>query len=98
MAEVFLERPPAAGEVRCVQVGDKPVAVWNVEGRLYGAEDFCPHLGGPLSEGTLEGACVRCPWHGAKFDLASGKVLEGPAKRGLKLYEVSDTSISSPSR
>jgi 3-phenylpropionate/trans-cinnamate dioxygenase ferredoxin component len=85
---VVLKAPLAPGEVRCVQVEKKPVAVWNIGGTYYGAEDFCPHLGGPLSEGTLEGTCVTCPWHGAKFDLATGKALEGPSKRDLVVYRV----------
>jgi len=85
---ISLEKPLEEGAVRCVQGETKPVAVWNLGGKYYAAEDFCPHLGGPLSEGEVEGTCVTCPWHGAKFDLATGKALAGPAKRDLVLYEV----------
>lgn len=85
---VTLDNPLAPGEVRCVQGETKPVAVWNLEGTYFACEDFCPHLGGPLSEGTIEGTTITCPWHGAVFDLTTGKPLSGPAKRDLKLYTV----------
>jgi nitrite reductase/ring-hydroxylating ferredoxin subunit/uncharacterized membrane protein len=41
--------------------------------------DVCSHLGGPLSEGTLDGATVTCPWHGSRFRLDDGAVVCGPA-------------------
>ncbi|MGN6186310.1 MAG: DUF2231 domain-containing protein [Thermoanaerobaculia bacterium] len=41
--------------------------------------EICTHLGGPLAEGTLEGDSIRCPWHGSRFCLADGRVLDGPA-------------------
>jgi nitrite reductase/ring-hydroxylating ferredoxin subunit len=48
----------------------------------------CTHRGGPLDEGTREGDCVRCPWHGARFDLRDGSVREGPATFPLAPFEV----------
>lgn len=86
--EVTLREPLPEGEVRCVQVGDKPVAVFQAQGEPFAAEDFCPHLGGPLSEGTLEGRVITCPWHGSQFDLTSGQCRRGPAKRPLVKYQV----------
>jgi nitrite reductase/ring-hydroxylating ferredoxin subunit len=47
--------------------------------RIYAIGETCAHLGGPLSEGKLEGASVRCPWHGSCFSLEDGRVLEGPS-------------------
>ncbi len=35
----------------------------------------CPHQGGPLSRGEIEGSYVSCPWHGCKFDIETGKGL-----------------------
>ena len=40
----------------------------------------CPHAGGPLDLGTIEGDRVTCPWHGSAFCLSDGKVLRGPAR------------------
>ena len=33
----------------------------------------CPHLGGPLDDAPVEDGCVRCPWHGYRFDLRTGR-------------------------
>jgi nitrite reductase/ring-hydroxylating ferredoxin subunit len=52
--------------------------VVTVEGREVRVPRQCPHHGGPLDEGVLEGAFLRCPWHGATFDLRSGACLRGP--------------------
>ena len=39
----------------------------------------CSHLGGPLSEGKLDGDIVQCPWHGSRFSVKDGSVVDGPA-------------------
>jgi nitrite reductase/ring-hydroxylating ferredoxin subunit len=41
----------------------------------------CPHLGGPLDATPVAGGCVRCPWHGYRFDLRTGRNLDGRALR-----------------
>jgi nitrite reductase/ring-hydroxylating ferredoxin subunit/uncharacterized membrane protein len=46
---------------------------------IYALRDACTHLGGPLSEGKIEGDSIRCPWHGSRFCLKDGRVLDGPA-------------------
>jgi nitrite reductase/ring-hydroxylating ferredoxin subunit/uncharacterized membrane protein len=48
-------------------------------GGLCAISSTCSHLGGPLDEGTRDGDVVVCPWHGSRFDLCSGRVVEGPA-------------------
>jgi nitrite reductase/ring-hydroxylating ferredoxin subunit len=48
-------------------------------GDLCAIADTCSHLGGPLAEGSRDGDVVVCPWHGSRFDLCSGRVVEGPA-------------------
>jgi nitrite reductase/ring-hydroxylating ferredoxin subunit/uncharacterized membrane protein len=50
--------------------------------------ETCTHLGGPLSEGTLEGDSIRCPWHGSRFCLTDGRVLDGPAVFPERVFEV----------
>lgn len=47
----------------------------------------CSHLGGPLAEGSLEDGSIRCPWHGSRFALADGAVLEGPATNPQPCFE-----------
>lgn len=78
----------APGQAKAVDVKGVPVAIFNVGGTYYAIEDTCSHVGGPLSEGRVEGTVVNCPWHGAQFDLASGKVLTPPAAAGVKSYQV----------
>lgn len=55
---------------------------------IHALRDTCTHLGGPLSEGRLEGDSIRCPWHGSRFCLTDGRVLEGPAVFPERLFEV----------
>jgi nitrite reductase/ring-hydroxylating ferredoxin subunit len=49
------------------------VAIYNVEGTLHALDGVCPHQGGPLGKGKLDGCIVTCPWHGWQFDVASGR-------------------------
>ena len=76
------------GQAKAVQVKGQAVALFNVDGAFYAIEDACSHVGGPLSEGALSGTTVTCPWHGADFDVTSGKVLGPPAAEHLKRYPV----------
>ena len=80
------ELPP--GQAKLVEIHQKRIALFNVGGRYYAIDDMCPHRGGPLSEGDLEGEAVVCPWHGAIFDLATGRVERFPAAVGVATYEV----------
>jgi nitrite reductase/ring-hydroxylating ferredoxin subunit/uncharacterized membrane protein len=49
------------------------------DGEVCALANTCTHLGGPLHEGSREGDCVVCPWHGSSFDLRTGAVVRGPA-------------------
>jgi nitrite reductase/ring-hydroxylating ferredoxin subunit len=77
-----------SGERKLVEVNCKRIALFNVGGRYYAIDDVCPHRGAPLSEGEIEGEAVVCPWHGAKFELATGEVRRLPAVDGVATYEV----------
>jgi nitrite reductase (NADH) small subunit/3-phenylpropionate/trans-cinnamate dioxygenase ferredoxin subunit len=65
------EVPPGTG--RIVEVQGIWVALFNVDGTFYAIDNTCPHAGGPLGEGRLDGTIVECPWHGWKFDVVSGR-------------------------
>ena len=47
--------------------------------KIFALAETCAHLGGPLSEGKLRGNTIVCPWHASRFDLTSGRVLDGPS-------------------
>jgi chlorite dismutase len=67
--------------------GDQ-VALFNLEGRIYALGNRCSHANGPLVEGAVEGGCVTCPYHGSRFDLASGQPRGGPAVKPVPTYQV----------
>ena len=77
---------PGSGKV--VKVEGETIALFNVDGTCYAIGNTCPHRGGPLGEGSLEGTTVTCPWHGAQFDVKTGEVLAPPAALGVKSYPV----------
>ncbi len=61
------------GEGKTVAVGDRELALFNVDGKFHCVDNTCPHRGGPLGEGMLEGNVVVCPWHGWRFDVSTGQ-------------------------
>jgi nitrite reductase/ring-hydroxylating ferredoxin subunit len=69
--------PAGAGAV--AEVGGRSIAVFNVDGRYYAIDNLCPHRGGPLGEGDLEGAVVACPWHAWRWDVTTGANVNNPA-------------------
>jgi nitrite reductase/ring-hydroxylating ferredoxin subunit/uncharacterized membrane protein len=56
--------------------------------QFYAISATCPHAGGPLDEGALEGDVVECPWHGSRFCMRDGRVLTGPATVNAPRYDV----------
>lgn len=60
------------GKGKRVDVLDHKVALFREGDLVYALSEVCPHKMGPLSEGTVQDGCVRCPWHGWAFSLATG--------------------------
>lgn len=69
----------AQGKLKRVLYKETPLLLVRRGGRIHALAETCAHLGGPLSEGKLDGDCVVCPWHASKFALESGAVVEGPS-------------------
>lgn len=67
--------------------GGEELALYNVGGRFYAVENFCPHKGAPLADGNLCGHTVECLWHGWRFDVRDGACHNRPADR-IETYEV----------
>ena len=76
------------GSLLGVKVGDEQIVLANAEGTVYALEDQCSHEEFPLSDGELEGETLECIFHGATFDVCSGKATRLPAIRPVKTYEV----------
>jgi 3-phenylpropionate/trans-cinnamate dioxygenase ferredoxin component len=72
------------GQLRAFDVEGTKVSVANANGTLYAFDDTCTHMGCSLAQGELDGTTVTCPCHGSQFDVASGKVLRGPAQRPVR--------------
>ena len=67
-------------ELRAVDVAGVSVLLARSQsGEVCALANTCTHLGGPLAEGSRDGDTVACPWHGSRFDLRSGAVVQGPA-------------------
>lgn len=81
------EDVPADGGGLLAEAGGRAVAVFRDGDEARVIEDKCPHRGAPLSDGARIGDEVRCPWHGARFDLRTGKATCGPAVGGVKVFE-----------
>ena len=75
-------------QMKEVEVAGEKVCVINVDGKFYAIDNVCTHEGGPLAEGTLEGYEVECPWHGSRFDVRTGEVINPPAETPEPVYEV----------
>jgi len=61
------------GEGRVIDINGTEIALFNVGGNFYAIDNCCPHKGGPLGMGALDGEVVTCPWHGFQYDVKSGK-------------------------
>jgi nitrite reductase/ring-hydroxylating ferredoxin subunit len=69
------------GRGKRVEFGGRCLALFRVDDRVYAIGAVCPHRGGPLEEGELEGETVVCPWHGYDFNLTTGESRAAPALR-----------------
>jgi nitrite reductase/ring-hydroxylating ferredoxin subunit len=78
----------APGEVGVYEVEGHRVALCNVDGEFYAIEDVCTHDAGPLDQGELIGSQTKCPRHGARFDVTTGKALTLPAIRPVPSHDV----------
>ncbi len=77
--------PPGSGVA--TECGGKPIALFNIDGNFFATQGKCPHRGGPLGEGELEGSVVTCPWHAWRFDVCTGVNADNPALK-LASYPV----------
>jgi nitrite reductase (NADH) small subunit/3-phenylpropionate/trans-cinnamate dioxygenase ferredoxin subunit len=78
----------APGSGTTVDVEGQRIALFNAQGTFYAIDDTCPHRGGPLGEGELDGTMVTCPWHGATFDVQTGAVTGPLARKGVRSFPV----------
>jgi 3-phenylpropionate/trans-cinnamate dioxygenase ferredoxin subunit len=83
--------PP--GHAARVEIGDIPVAIFNVDGEFFCVDDTCTHAEASLSDGDLDisRCAIECPLHGSAFDLRTGDPLSLPAVEPVHVHHI-DTS------
>ncbi|KAL7853619.1 hypothetical protein AOLI_G00204630 [Acnodon oligacanthus] len=87
-AAVCMESDLKDGEMMDVDVGDHNVLLVRCDGEYTAIGNQCTHYGAPLSTGVLVGHRVRCPWHGACFNVKTGDMEEYPAMDSLTCHKV----------
>ena len=74
------------GRCLVVMAEDQEIAVCQVGDAYHAIENSCPHQGGSLGEGPLEGTVLTCPWHGWPFDVTTGEM---PGHGGIRVRRYS---------
>ena len=83
-----LDEVSLGGTVRVTPRRGEHVLLCNVGGSIYAVRDVCTHDGGILGFGDLDDGVIECPRHGARFDVATGKVVAPPAAAPIRTYPV----------
>jgi len=71
-----------------VEVNGDAVCLYNLGGTICATQDMCTHAEASLADGFIDGDAIECPLHQAMFDIRTGKVLNPPATRDLRIYPV----------
>ncbi len=77
-----------AGAKQVVEINGKPVLLCNSNGKIFAVSNICSHAEERLDCGRMGNGWIACPIHGARFDLATGKAKNPPAKQPIPVYEV----------
>jgi len=92
MTQEFIEAGKAGelapGTMKRIDIRGRRILLANVGGRFCAADDTCTHEEASLSTGALKGELVKCPLHGSRFNVCTGKALEEPAEENLRTYPV----------
>jgi len=78
----------APESVKAFAVGDKTLAVYNIDGAFYATDDECTHAAASLADGLLEGDVIECCMHMGSFHVPTGKVVQPPCEIPLRTYRV----------
>jgi nitrite reductase (NADH) small subunit len=90
MSEFALAIPVAdlpPGRAAEITVAGQSIALFNVNGTFHALANRCPHRGGPLGQGFVDGSRVSCPWHNWTFDVTTGENVASPDLKVAR-YEV----------
>ena len=76
----------AVGQMIGVEVDDKPIAIYNVDGEIFATDNLCTHAFAMLTDGVLDGDIIECPLHGGCFKVKTGEGMGPPVPCNLKTY------------
>jgi len=76
------------GDVVGVTLGEREIALYNIDGAIYATDNLCTHAFALLSQGWLDGDCIECPLHGGRFEVKTGKALGAPVTKDIDVFPV----------
>lgn len=82
-----LDEVPDGGQ-RSMLVNGRRILLCRIDEEVFALADLCPHAHQPLGGGVIEGRVIHCPRHGARFDLTTGKPLNGVTRTAVTTYAV----------
>jgi 3-phenylpropionate/trans-cinnamate dioxygenase ferredoxin subunit len=71
-----------------VTVGKTMIALVRIDDKVYGLSNVCTHQFALMSDGFVDGDCIECPLHQARFDIATGEHIGGQACADLDVFPV----------
>ena len=77
--------PP--GRSKLVMVNDKPVALFNINGKIFAWDNRCPHRGASLSDGNISDSVFQCKYHLWQFDVKKACSIVNPSIK-INVYEI----------
>lgn len=80
--------PVADGEPLVFDIDGASVGLANIGGEIFAFDETCTHRACPLSEGEFDGSIITCPCHMSRFDIRTGRVLNGPATEPIRVRTV----------
>jgi len=86
--KIGLAQELAYNPMKGVEIDGKQILIVKLAENFFAIGDTCTHRGCKLSGGKLEGETVRCPCHGSVFNVRTGEVVKGPAKKPVFSYTV----------
>lgn len=78
----------AEGAMMGIDLGEKQIAIYNVEGEIYATDNICTHAYALLTDGFLDGDIIECPLHGGAFCVKDGAGQGAPISEDIKTYPV----------
>jgi 3-phenylpropionate/trans-cinnamate dioxygenase ferredoxin component len=71
------------GSLKEINIDGQEIVLAKINGQYYAAQNRCPHLGGQLHLGKLQGNIITCPRHGSQFNIKDGSVVRWLKGSGL---------------